>query len=129
MITSAVLKLNVLFQLSLKHLQYTFSNDLCDNMVSLRCHVHVSVSVTVPSHACDCPCHCKSHSKMCPRNKTLGATVIAWPFSIQQFCFEIGKKKGPKRRDGKVAAKVPHHYILALNGRSMMLVLPALCSA
>ena len=37
--------------------------------------------------------------KMFPRNQTLGATVIAWSFSIQQFCFEFGKNKGPKRRD------------------------------
>ena len=40
--------------------------------------------------------------------KLFGATVIAWPFSFQQLWFEFGKNKGPKRRDGLLAAKAHH---------------------
>ena len=42
---------------------------------------------------------------MFPRNKTPRSNHITWPFANSQFCFEFGKFKGPKRRDGYLAAK------------------------
>ena len=36
--------------------------------------------------------------------KLFGATVIAWPFSFQQFCFEFGRFRVSKRRCGFLAA-------------------------
>ena len=41
----------------------------------------------------DYSCHCESHSKMFPRNKTLGATVLTWPFANSHFCLNLARKR------------------------------------
>ena len=71
---------------------------LCMGYPSLAPYMDISVLVGyIPyGQPSRCTCNRTSHSKMWTLTKTLGATVIAWPFSFQQFCFEFGKNKGPK---------------------------------